>query len=44
MHCVSEDGREQEVPLSSINLTQTVKLNQERNVEVVLQSRNSVEQ
>jgi hypothetical protein len=44
MHCVSEDGREQEVPLSNINLTQTVKLNQERNVEVVLQSRNSIEQ
>ena len=44
LHCVSENGQEQEVPLAGINLTQTVQLNQERNVEIVLQSRDAVEQ
>jgi len=39
LHCISENGQEQEVPLAGINLTQTVQLNQERNVEIVLQPR-----
>ncbi len=44
LHCISESGQEQAVPLAGVNLTQTVKLNQERNVEIVLQSRDAVEQ
>jgi len=38
MHCVSAAGAEQDVPLSMIDLAQTVKLNQERHVEFVLDS------
>ena len=44
MHCVTENGVEQEIPLEKIDLAQTVKLNQERNVEFLLQSRDAVEQ
>ena len=44
MHCISESGVEQEVPLEGINLTQTIKLNQERNVEIVLQSKDALGQ
>jgi hypothetical protein len=43
LHCVS-DGVEQEIPLEKVDLTQTVKLNQERNVEFTLQSKDAVEQ
>ncbi len=39
IHCVSALGTEQDVPLGMIDLAQTVKLNQERNVEFVLDSR-----
>jgi hypothetical protein len=42
IHCVSQEGAEQNVPLSLIDLAQTVKVNQERNVEFSLHSRNSV--
>jgi hypothetical protein len=44
LHCVSEGGVEQAFPLDAINLSKTMELNQERNVEVVLQSRGTVEQ
>ena len=44
LHCVSEGGVEQAFPLDAINLSKTIELNQERNVEVVLQSRGTVEQ
>ena len=44
MHCVSESGVEQEVLLDEINLAETIKLNQERNVEIVLQSKGALEQ
>jgi hypothetical protein len=33
VHCVTQDGSERDVPLSMLDLAQTVKLNQERNVE-----------
>ena len=39
IHCVSTLGTEQDVPLSMIDLAQTVKLNQERNVSFALVSR-----
>ena len=39
IHCVSAAGAEQDVPLSMIDLAETVKLNQERNVEFVLDSK-----
>jgi hypothetical protein len=39
IHCVSAAGGEQDIPLSMIDLAQTVKLNQERNVGFVLASR-----
>ena len=44
MHCVSESGVEQEFPLQTVDLSETIKLNQERNVEIVLQAKNSLEQ
>lgn len=42
MHCVSAAGAEQDVPLTMIDLAETVKLNQERNVEFVLDSKGAV--
>jgi len=39
LHCVSQDGAEQNVPLALVDLPQTVKVNQERNVEFSLHSR-----
>jgi hypothetical protein len=44
MHCVSSGGEEKLLPLEKIDLTETVRVNQERNVDFVLQSRNVVEQ
>jgi hypothetical protein len=49
LHCVSAAGAEQDVPLGMIDLAETVRLNQERNVEFVLNSKavsvkNSIEQ
>jgi hypothetical protein len=39
LHCVSQDGSEQSVPLTLVDLAQTVKVNQERNVGFSLHSR-----
>jgi len=39
IHCVSAAGAEQDVPLGMIDLAETVKLNQERNAEFVLDSK-----
>lgn len=39
LHCVSQDGSEQSVPLALVDLAQTVKVNQERNVAFYLHSR-----
>jgi hypothetical protein len=39
LHCVSPDGSEQSVPLTLVDLAQTVKVNQERNVAFSLHSR-----
>ena len=44
MHFVSEDGEERLLPLERIDLSQTVRLNRERNVEFILQSKDAVEQ
>jgi len=41
LHCVSQDGAEQNVPLALVDLQQTVKVNQERNVEFSLHSRST---
>jgi hypothetical protein len=39
IHCVSQDGAEQNVPLALVDLAQTVKVNRERNVAFSLHSR-----
>lgn len=39
IHCVSQDGAEQNVPLALVDLAQTVKVNQERNVAFSLHAR-----
>jgi hypothetical protein len=39
LHCVTRDGAEQNVPLALVDLQQTVKVNQERNVAFSLRSR-----
>jgi hypothetical protein len=39
LHCVSPDGSEQSVPLTLVDLAQTVKVNQERNVAFSLHFR-----
>lgn len=39
LHCVSQDGSEQSVPLTVVDLAQTVRVNQERNVAFSLHSR-----
>ena len=44
MHCVSASGEEKLLPLDQLDLGQTVRLNQERNVAFVLQSREATEQ
>lgn len=36
LHCVSQEGAEQTVPLALVDLAQTVKVNQERNVDFSL--------
>lgn len=43
LHCVSQEGSEQSVPLTLVDLAQTVKVNQERNVAFSLHSRPRVE-
>ena len=44
MHCVSASSEEKLLPLAKIDLTETVRVNQERNVDFVLQSRDPAEQ
>jgi hypothetical protein len=44
IHCVAENGAEQQVPLTAVDLAQTVKVNQERNVAFSLRSRGALEQ
>jgi hypothetical protein len=44
IHCIASNGSEQQVPLGMVDLAQTVKVNQERNVEFALRSRGAVEQ
>ncbi|MBV8050567.1 MAG: hypothetical protein JOZ80_05230 [Acidobacteriaceae bacterium] len=44
MHCVSATGAEQSLPLEKIDIGETVRVNQERNVDFVLQSRDVIEQ
>jgi hypothetical protein len=44
VHCIAQDGAEQDVPLAMVDLTQTVKVNQERNVEFALHAKGVVEQ
>lgn len=44
IHCVAENGAEQQVPLNAVDLAETVKVNQERNVGFALRSRGVVEQ
>ena len=39
LHCISQDGSEQNVPLTLVDLAQTVRVNQERNVAFSLHSR-----
>jgi hypothetical protein len=42
--CVASSGNRQDVPLNAIDLTQTVKVNHERNVEFALHARHVLEQ
>lgn len=44
MHCVSSNREEKILPLDKVDLTETVRVNQERNVDFVLQSRDAAEQ
>ena len=44
LHCVSAAGEEKLLPLDQLDLGQTVRLNQERNVAFVLKSREVAEQ
>jgi hypothetical protein len=44
MHCVSASKEEKLLPLEKIDLSETVRVNQERNVQFVLQSRDVAEQ
>jgi len=44
LHCVSTAGEEKLLPLDQLDLGQTVRLNQERNVAFVLKSREVAEQ
>jgi hypothetical protein len=44
LHCVSESGEQKELPLDSVDLYQTVRLNRERNVEFELHTKDLREQ
>jgi len=44
MHCVSSTGEDKLLPLEKIDLTETVSVNRERNVDFILQSHDVVEQ
>jgi len=44
MHCVSSTGEDKLLPLEKIDLTETVSVNRERNVDFILQSHDVVKQ
>lgn len=44
LHCVLQDGAEQEVPLATLDLEQTLKVNQARNVTLSLHAKGVQEQ
>ncbi|MGA8152300.1 MAG: hypothetical protein WB952_15210 [Terriglobales bacterium] len=44
IYCVSSDAQQRSFPLEKIDLSQTVRVNQERNVSFVLQGRDAVPQ
>lgn len=44
LHCVSPTGKDQLLPLENIDLTESVSVNHQRNVDFVLESRDVVEQ
>ena len=44
MHCISSSGEDRLLPLEKIDLAETTRVNQERNVDFVLQSRDVLEQ
>jgi len=44
MHCLSDNGEEKLVALEEIDLTRTVRLNGERRVKFMVQSRDMIEQ
>jgi hypothetical protein len=44
MHCISQEGQSRAFPLEGIDLEQTLRVNRERNVEFVLQSRDAVKE
>lgn len=44
IHCVLQDGAEQDVPMAMLDLAQTFKLNQARNVTLSLHSKSGPEQ
>jgi len=44
MHCVSSSGEQKLLPLDNIDLTESVRVNRERNTDFVLESRDMVEQ
>ncbi len=44
LHCVAQDGAQRDVPLAALDLAQTVRLNQDRNIDFSLHSRGAVEQ
>lgn len=44
LHCVTQDGAQQNVPLALVDLQQTVKVNRERNVEFSLRTHNAQSQ
>jgi len=44
MHCVSADGDQRVFPLEKMDLYETVRVNRERNLDFVLQSKDAVEQ
>ena len=44
LRCVSARGEQKAFPLEKIDLSQTVLVNRERNIDFALQSRDAVEQ
>ena len=44
LHCLTLDGEHKVAPLGRLDLNETVRLNRERNVEIVLRSKDGGEQ